>query len=133
MRTMRYGERLKLARGKRTQAWLAEESGVSQSLISQLENSLTATGSEYTPRLARALCVRVDWLADEIGIMCDPEVRESLPPEYGRNVDEESILLRAFRLASPDLRRNMLRQAKGILEDLENPLPLTGTNNPAAD
>lgn len=66
---MRYGERLKKARGELTQAAVAEESGVSQSLISQLENSTTATGSEYTPRLARALKVSVDWLADEIGEM----------------------------------------------------------------
>lgn len=41
---MRYGERLKRARGDMTQAHLAEVSGVSQSLISQLERSETATG-----------------------------------------------------------------------------------------
>lgn len=78
-----------------TQAKLSELSGVSQSLISQLENSETATGSEYTPRLARTLGVSVDWLADEIGDMIhvreedkemDPriahvlKVMESLPP-----------------------------------------------------
>ena len=51
------------------QAKLSELSGVSQPLISQLENSETATGSEYTPRLARALKISVDWLADEIGEM----------------------------------------------------------------
>ena len=52
-----------------TQAKLAEISGVSQSLISQLERSETATGSEYTTRLARAPGVTPDWLADEIGEM----------------------------------------------------------------
>lgn len=52
-----------------TQAKLSELSGVSQSLISQLENSETATGSEYTPRLARTLGISVDWLSDEIGEM----------------------------------------------------------------
>lgn len=91
---MKFGERLKLARGSLTQGKLSELSGVSQSLISQLENSETATGSEYTPRLARALGVSVDWLADEIGEMTpikagyemDPRiahvvrVMESLPP-----------------------------------------------------
>jgi transcriptional regulator with XRE-family HTH domain len=66
---MRYGERLKAARGQMKQAKLSELSGVSQPLISQLENSETATGSEYTPRLARALKISVDWLADEIGEM----------------------------------------------------------------
>lgn len=74
---MRYGERLKQARGAMTQAMLAELSGVSQSLISQLENSETATGSEYTPRLARALKINVDWLADEIG--------EMVPTTYSTN------------------------------------------------
>jgi transcriptional regulator with XRE-family HTH domain len=66
---MRYGERLRRARAETTQADLSAKSGVSQSLISQLENSTTATGSEYTPRLARALGISVDWLADEIGEM----------------------------------------------------------------
>jgi transcriptional regulator with XRE-family HTH domain len=66
---MRYGERLRLARGKMTQAQLGEIAHVNQSLISQLENSLTATGSEYTARFARALGISVDWLADEIGAM----------------------------------------------------------------
>jgi len=68
---MKYGERLKLARTtmKLKQADLHARCGVNQSLISQLENSNTATGSEYTPRLARALGVSVDWLADEIGEM----------------------------------------------------------------
>lgn len=48
-----------------------------QSLISQLENSETATGSEYTPRLARALGVSVDWLADEIGEMTPARTTEN--------------------------------------------------------
>lgn len=62
-----------------TQAALATLSGVNQSLISQLENSDTATGSEYTPRLARALGINVDWLADEIGEMIISE-KEKLDP-----------------------------------------------------
>lgn len=52
-----------------TQPALAELSGVNQSLISQLERSPTATGSKYTRRLAAALKISVDWLADEIGEM----------------------------------------------------------------
>ncbi|MFI0609304.1 MAG: helix-turn-helix domain-containing protein [Anaerolineae bacterium] len=68
---MRYGERLRAARISKdwTQAQLTEASGVSQSLISQLERSATATGSEYTVRLSRALAVSPDWLADETGAM----------------------------------------------------------------
>ena len=79
---MRYGERLRTARKARelTQPALAEVSGVSQSLISQLENSLTATGSEYTNRLARALEISADWLADELGEMI-PLVYQTSDPK----------------------------------------------------
>lgn len=76
---MRYGDRLRRARGEMTQAMLSEISGVSQSLISQLENSTTATGSEYTPRLARALRISVDWLADEMGEMVQTTYSTSDP------------------------------------------------------
>lgn len=94
---MRYGERLRKARGEMTQARLSEISGVSQSLISQLENSPTASGSEYTNRLARALDVSPDWLADELGEMKQPGIYVSDPklvatlkimealPEYGKD------------------------------------------------
>lgn len=54
---MRYGARLSYAREqlrKWTQRELSERSNVSEGLISQLESSLTATGSQYTVRLARA-------------------------------------------------------------------------------
>lgn len=102
---MRYGERLRTARKARelTQPALAELSGVSQSLISQLENSLTATGSEYTNRLARALGISPDWLADEIGEMIprlyqttDPKIiavaRCMEPmPEYGKGAAVKDV------------------------------------------
>lgn len=86
-----------------TQAELSEKSKVHQSLISQLETSLTATGSEYTNRLARAMGINADWLADEIGEMHptiystnDPklvaalQVMEALP-EYALNEAVKSI------------------------------------------
>jgi len=102
---MRYGERLRTARKARglKQAALSEASGVSQSLISQLETSLTATGSEYTNRLARALEISADWLADEIGEMVpmyyhttDPKIiavakiMEPMP-EYGKNAAVKDV------------------------------------------
>ena len=73
-----------------TQAALQELSGVSQSLISQLETSETATGSEYTNRLARALGISSDWLADEIGEMI---------PAYFQTTDPKIIA--ACRLMEP--------------------------------
>jgi len=95
---MKFGERLKLARKRKgiTQAALAELAGMAQPTIHHLENpDKDASGSEFTPRLARILGVSVDWLADEIGEMMpqatgykemDPriahvvKVMESLPP-----------------------------------------------------
>lgn len=106
---MRYGERLRAARKAKdmTQPALAEASGVSQSLISQLENSLTATGSEYTTRLARTLKISADWLADEIGEMIPRVYQTSDPkiiavarcmepmPEYGKDAAvKKSLKLR---------------------------------------
>lgn len=85
---MRYGERLRLAREtakgyKVTQAALAELAGIDQSLISQLETSLTAEGSQYTNRFARVLGISADWLADEIGEMI-PSVYSTTNPKIGR-------------------------------------------------
>lgn len=73
---MRYGERLKFAREHRklTQVKLSEVSSVSQPLISQLERSETATGSEYTNRLAKALAINAEWLADGVGEMIEKDV-----------------------------------------------------------
>lgn len=86
-----------------TQPELAERARVSQSLISQLENSETATGSEYTNRLARAMGVSADWLSDEIGEMIpviytttDPKiiavakVMEPMP-EYGKDAAVKDV------------------------------------------
>lgn len=102
---MRYGERLRAARKAcgLNQTELSEASRVSQSLISQLENSLTATGSEYTNRLARAMGINPDWLADEIGEMMpivykttDPKIiavaRAMEPlPEYGKDAAVKDV------------------------------------------
>jgi transcriptional regulator with XRE-family HTH domain len=86
-----------------TQTALSAASGVHQSLISQLEASETATGSEYTPRLARAMRISVDWLADEIGEMVpltyattDPKIiavagcMEAMP-EYAKDAAVEDV------------------------------------------
>lgn len=93
---MKFSERLKLARQRKglTQAALAEMAGLSQPTIWHLESpEKNASGSEFTPRLARLLGVSADWLSEEIGEMIigeqkerDPriehvlKVMESLPP-----------------------------------------------------
>lgn len=43
---------------------------------------------------------------------------------------EESLLLRAFRFASADVRRMWLRQAESILDDLNTPSQLPGEKSP---
>lgn len=79
---MKFGERLKLARERKglTQAALAELVGMAQPTIHHLESpKKNASGSEFTPRLARVLGVSVDWLADEIGDMIQQEEKEMDP------------------------------------------------------
>jgi len=67
-----YGQRLTdaMEHAGLTQTVLAVATGLSQPTISYLASPKnTATGSEFTPRLARVCGVSVDWLADEIGEM----------------------------------------------------------------
>lgn len=113
---MKYGQRLKTARGKLTQAKLSEGSGVSQSLISQLENSETATGSEYTVRLARALSVSADWLADEIGDM-RPEEGAFRPPQGTTQQELSPYAAKVMRLNTDDPLLKELLEEAGRLSD----------------
>lgn len=91
-----------------TQAKLSDLSGVSQPLISQLENSETATGSEYTLRLARALKISPDWLADEIGQMI---------PAYETVTDPSEIAaLRLLRQMPASYRAQAVKQIDSLAE-----------------
>lgn len=78
--TMRYGERLRLARehANLTQKELSERinTACTQENISKLERSMTASGSEYTVQFAQACGVRPMWLAEEQGDMVDGYVVE---------------------------------------------------------
>lgn len=75
---MDIGERIRLERRKRkwSQDALARHAGVTQGLISQIENG-TNDSSKYLPSLARALDVSVDWLETGRG---DPRRREVNAP-----------------------------------------------------
>lgn len=104
--TMKYGERLKLAReyAGLNQEELAERAGIKQPSLSYLENPRNSpTGSEHTARFARICRVSVDWLSDEIGEMTpiiyqtsDPKiiaaalVMEPLS-EYGKDSAVKSV------------------------------------------
>lgn len=73
--------RLKAARKKAglTQRVLAEMTGVSQPLISQIEKGTNASSSDL-PKLARACEVSTDWLADGVGSMEPGAAAESDSP-----------------------------------------------------
>lgn len=75
---MLYGERLRTARkfAGLSQESLAEKAGCTQPNVTGLENSETATGSEYTVQFAKACGVRPEWLAMEKGDMVDGIVIE---------------------------------------------------------
>lgn len=81
----------------------------------------------YLPRIAQVLGVNPTWLDSGEGPR-EPPLHEPDPPTYF--ADDESRLLRAYRLASTEMRKSLLRQADGILEDLENPSQLTGDIDP---
>jgi len=89
---MNYGERLRMARlhAHLSQAELAEQSGVTQPTVSQLENSTTDNGSAHTVRFARACGISPDWLDDENGEMI---------PAYFSTTDPKIIA--ACRLMEP--------------------------------
>lgn len=104
---MRFGERLKKARLQKglTQAALAGLAEITQPTIWHLEShEKNASGSEFTPRLARILSVSVDWLADEIGEMVpvtyttsDPKLVSMLKviepqPEYVKEAAVTAVL-----------------------------------------
>lgn len=125
---MTLGDRLKAARkaAKLTQTELADKAGLRwQSLVANVETG-GQDGTTHIAKFAKVLGVSPLWL--ETGAGPRELAAETDPPNY--LPDEESRLLRAFRIAPPDLRRNLLRQADGILEDANTPLPLTGTHHP---
>lgn len=109
-----------------SQTELAEKISVRQSIIGMLE-SRERKKTSYIPKIAQALNVNPMWLYSGEGPR-DPPLREPDTTPYFP--DDESRLLRAFRLASPEMRRSLLRLADGILDDLDNPSQLTGNEEP---
>lgn len=115
---MSLGDRLKAARkaANLTQTELAEKAGLRwQSLVANVETR-GQCGTTHIAKFAKALGVSPLWLETGEG---PRNLAEPDPPAYFP--DDESRLLRAFRIAPPDLRRNLLRQADGILEDANTP------------
>lgn len=127
---MSLGDRLKAARKAAglTQTELAEKAGLKwQSLVGNVETG-GQEGTTNIAKFAKVLNVNPLWLETGSG----PRESQAKEPDAEQYFpDEEARLLRAYRLASPDLRRSLLRQADGILDDLDNPSRLTGNDDPA--
>jgi transcriptional regulator with XRE-family HTH domain len=126
---MTLAERLKAARkaAKLTQTELAHKAGLRwQSLVGNVEAG-EQDGTTHIAKFAKVLNVSPLWLETGEG---PRELAAREPSAAPYFPDDESRLLRAFRLASPELRRSMMRQADGILDDLENPSQLTGNDEP---
>ena len=88
-------------------------------------------GRDMEERINEAFNLPIGWFDMPLGTAIPAPlplaVSESAAKPYNTELeDEESRLLRAYRLASPDLRRNLILQADGILEALNNPSQLTG-------
>jgi transcriptional regulator with XRE-family HTH domain len=129
---MTLAERLKAARkaAKLTQTELAHKAGLRwQSLVGNVEAG-EQDGTTHIAKFAKVLNVSPLWLETGEGPR-DPPMQEPGAASYFP--DDESRLLRAFRLASPEMRRSLLRQADGILDDLDNPSQLTGNGDPKPD
>lgn len=109
------------------QTELAVQIGARQSVIGMLESGARRK-TTYLTKIAKVLGVSPVWLDSGDGPRY--AVAEQTADNYHPAGDDESILLRAYRMGSPDLRRSLLWQAQKILEDLDNPLPLTGTHRP---
>lgn len=92
-------------------------------------NGRKGLGPEMEARVREAFKLCPGWFDLPLGtdLPTDHKIGQPPPEDYYTNMDEESRLLRAYRLAPPPVRRSLLRQADGILEDLENPSRLNGT------
>lgn len=126
LEAVRYGERLRSARkaAKLSQEQLAARTGhaCSQANISKLESG-TATGSEYTAHLARALRVDAYWLATGEG---SADLPGNLPVVLH---PQETDLVRLFRGLTDGQQRDYLRRLSEVKRENEAILKELTTRN----
>lgn len=111
-----------------SQAALAALSGVPQPTISRTLKGSSIPETKTLIKLARALnCT----LGGYTGIEQMPTANERQAHYSFPTEGDESKILRAFRLASPEVRLIWLNMADGIFERLNTPSQLTGNDHPS--
>ena len=89
------GEKLRIARGKRSQASMAKKSGVSQAFYSEVERGKKTPSLEMLQKMAKALDVPVSYLMGETDDST-PFKNEKTPPDLskiGVDVDKKMMLV----------------------------------------
>lgn len=118
-------DRLKDAREKAglTQDELAKRARLSnQSLIGNIEAGAQKSTTKIF-QIAKVLGVSPEWLSEGTGSRFTAEQK---PADDYLTSSEEGMILRAFRLAPPDVRRLWIIQARGLLDDFDTPTQLSG-------
>jgi len=111
-----------------SQAALAALSKVPQPTISRTLKGNSIPETKTLIKLARALNCTLGGYSgtEQMPAATEREAHYSFPTQ-----DDESKILRAFRLASPEVRLVWLNMADGIFERLNTPSRLTGNDNPS--
>lgn len=109
---------------------LAKISGVPQPTISRTLKGISTPETKTLIKLARALkCT----LGGYTGAESAPAYHEPTASYSFPSPDDESTLLRAFRLAPPEVRLVWLGMARDLLGRLNNPSQLTGNGKPSPE
>lgn len=111
-----------------SQAELAKRSGVPQPTISRTLMGNSVPETKTLIKLAKALkCTLGGYTGTDHDTACNEPAGGYTFPTDG----DESKILRAFRLAPPEVRLVWLSMADGIFERLNTPSQLTGNDNPS--
>jgi len=122
---MGIGVRLKEARKAKgwSQATLEAESGVSQQMISKLENG-TSDSTSFIADLADALNVDVHWLNSGKGKMADNHATNESAPSYNAASSDAQSIATRYDALPPTLRNlvdQQLQQAEALAAACDGP------------
>lgn len=113
------GERIKLARQdrKKSQSWLSQEIGVTQSSISEWETGNTDPTTDNLSRVAKVLGVNFEWLAKGTGEMEGKSTALSEPRAlYDVFSTEQRELMLLFEKLPKNKRQLLMDFVRGWVE-----------------